>query len=158
MDRERTGDGPVTEHDMDHVVEHRTSYYISFFFVLLIFLINFFIKFDQVLDVMLQSISSPRREAASPPLLRCTLLKKCSYTQISCSYTLCLTVDMRDTVLPYFNGPVDGQGESDTNNCNLAGHGRCFSGWGRLLIDLKYFGFLVKLGGITVRRLVSALG
>jgi hypothetical protein len=53
---------------------------------------------------------------------------------------------MRDTVLPYFNGPVDGQGESDTNNCNLAGHGRCFSGWGRLLIDLKYFGFFGEVG------------
>jgi hypothetical protein len=58
-----TDDGPLTE----DVVEHRTSYYISFFFVLLIFLIIFSIVFDQILDVMLHSLSSPRREAASPP-------------------------------------------------------------------------------------------
>jgi hypothetical protein len=32
-----------------------------------------------VLDVMLQSISSPRAEGASPPPVRCTLLKKCIY-------------------------------------------------------------------------------
>jgi hypothetical protein len=55
---------PVT----DHVVEHRISYLISFLLLFLIFFIVFFIKFDQVLDVMLQSISSPRREAASPVL------------------------------------------------------------------------------------------
>jgi hypothetical protein len=62
-------DGPMTEHDMDHVVEHRTSYYISFFLVLLIFFFNFFIIFDRILvfDVMLHLISPTRREAASPP-------------------------------------------------------------------------------------------
>jgi hypothetical protein len=35
-----------------------------------------------VLDVMLQTHSSPRPEGPSPPLLRCTLLKKCSYKQL----------------------------------------------------------------------------
>jgi hypothetical protein len=43
-----------------------------FFLLLLIFLIISDYKFDQVFDVMLQSISSPRREAASPPSPRCT--------------------------------------------------------------------------------------
>jgi hypothetical protein len=66
----------MTDHVVGHVVEHRISYLISFFFVLLIFLINFFIKFDQVFDVQLSAVSPPRREAASPPLLRCTIIKK----------------------------------------------------------------------------------
>jgi hypothetical protein len=38
-------------------------------------------------DVMLQTHSSPRREAASPPSPRCTTIKKSSYTEFSCSYT-----------------------------------------------------------------------
>jgi hypothetical protein len=42
-------------------------YIILFLLVLLIFLIISEYKFDQVFDVMLQSISSHRREAASPP-------------------------------------------------------------------------------------------
>jgi hypothetical protein len=43
-------------------------------------------------DVMLQSISSPRREAASPPLLRCTTLKEAvtlgilQLNTVTCSY------------------------------------------------------------------------
>jgi hypothetical protein len=71
--RGRMGYRPVTGNDTEHVVgdvvEHRTSYYISFFFVLLTFLFHFLIKFDQILvfDVMLQTVSSTRRVAASPP-------------------------------------------------------------------------------------------
>jgi hypothetical protein len=58
-DRERSVDGPLTE--------NRISYLISFLLLLLIFLIISALKFNQVLDVMLQTHSSPRREAASPP-------------------------------------------------------------------------------------------
>jgi hypothetical protein len=47
-----------------------------FLLVLLIFLIISDYKFDQVFDVMLQSISSPRGEAASPPSPRCSDAKK----------------------------------------------------------------------------------
>jgi hypothetical protein len=55
---------------------HRTPYYISFLLVFLIFVSIFLVQFDRVFDVMLQSISSPRREAASSPHPRRTTLKK----------------------------------------------------------------------------------
>jgi hypothetical protein len=92
---ERTVDGPLTE--------NRISYLISFLLVYLTFLFIFFIIFDQILvfDVMLQTHSSHRGEAASSPLLRCTTLKKDVTETVlqlhfgSSSYT-------SDTALPYF--------------------------------------------------------
>jgi hypothetical protein len=46
-------------------------YIILFLLILLIFLIISEYKFDQVLDVMLHTVSPPRGEAASPPSPRC---------------------------------------------------------------------------------------
>jgi hypothetical protein len=77
-DREPTVNEPITE--------NRISYLISFFFVyraLRLLSTNFF---DQLLDVMLQSISSPPSEARSPPPARRTDAHR-SYTPNSCSYT-----------------------------------------------------------------------
>jgi hypothetical protein len=65
----------VTAYVVDHDMGNRISYLISFFFVLLIFLTIFALKFNQVLDVMLQTHSSHRGEAASSPHPRRTTLK-----------------------------------------------------------------------------------
>jgi hypothetical protein len=73
--------GDVVDHDMGN----RISYYIYFFLLLLIFLIIFQYKFDQMLDVMLQTHSSPPSEARSPPPARRSDSHR-SYTQHPCSY------------------------------------------------------------------------
>jgi hypothetical protein len=70
---------------------HRTPYYISFLLVFLIFVSIFLVQFDRVFDVMLQTISSHRGEAASPPLQRCSAAKKQLNSQ-TCSSTLCPAV------------------------------------------------------------------
>jgi hypothetical protein len=44
--------------------------------LLLVLFVIFDYKFDQVLDVMLHTVSPPRGEAASPPSPRCSYSKK----------------------------------------------------------------------------------
>jgi hypothetical protein len=66
----------VTKDVVDHDMGNRISYLISFFFVyraLRPLSTNFF---DQILDVMLQLISSPPSEARSPPPARRSDAKK----------------------------------------------------------------------------------
>jgi hypothetical protein len=70
---------------------------------LLTFSSLFSIIFDQILDVMLHTVSPHRREAASPPSPRCSDAKKMLHW-VTCSYisSLAVTLNLRSTL--FLNG------------------------------------------------------
>jgi hypothetical protein len=112
-----------------------------FLLVLLSFRTNPRYKFDQVFDVMLQLISSPRGEAASPPSPRCTR----SVNAVTLSALQFKTVS-QDCLLAYFQA-----GEEEGRKSQIAVDFWCWActstSWimglylARLMLGL-YFHFL----------------
>jgi hypothetical protein len=79
-------------------------YIILFLLVLLIFLIISDYKFDQVFDVMLHTVSPPRRVAASPPSPRCRYsIKAVTRADLMLHFGPC---SYRDNPTLFFSGRV----------------------------------------------------
>jgi hypothetical protein len=100
----------------------------------------------KVLDVMSCALSSPPSEARSPPPARRSDAQnavECASLQLNAGYPTAL----------FLNGPVDGQGESDTDCSVRALHPRYFIGWGQGLTDSSCDGFFgLFFGGILGQR------
>jgi hypothetical protein len=107
-----------------------------------------------VFDVMLQSISSPRREAASPPhqdvpnSQNADTLRDLQIHFGTCRYTSGLADTLTYLGFSLTNGPLPG------------GHGQYSNGWGRRVTQFSCLGFLGSilhssfLGADSVKRRV----